>query len=161
MEAAPPLSARPIPAPDHPHSKKSASLCADGISRALIYVHCLASCRWALLRSVCLVFTPSHQVFLGIGKMPLGLVSSRLNSPGSLSLPSHVRCSKSLTTFVALCCTLPSKSMSCTGEPSTGPSTPGVSHQGGAEGKDHLLQPAGDALPQAAQEAVGHLRHKC
>ena len=98
----PPLPAQPIPVFDHPHSKKTVFLCSDRISCALICVHCLMSCHWALLRRVCLVFIPSHQVFLCIDKMPLSLVSSRLNSPGSPSLSSCVRCSKPLISFVTL-----------------------------------------------------------
>ena len=43
---------------------------------------------------------------------------------------------------------------SCTGEPTTGPSAPDVSHQCWAERKDHPLWPAGNALPNAAQDDV-------
>ena len=40
---------------------------------------------------------------------------------------------------------------------SMGHCTPDVSHQCWVEGKDHLPQPAGNALPNTAQEAAGFL----
>lgn len=48
-----------------------------------------------------------------------------------------------------------SNSFSFTGELSTGPGTPDVSHQSWADGKGDLPQYAGNALPNAAQDAVG------
>lgn len=41
-----------------------------------------------------------------------------------------------------------------TGDPRPGPSTPDVSHQGSAERKDHLLQPASNALPNATRSSL-------
>ena len=56
-------------------------------------------------------FTPSHQVFIHIDKIPLSLLFSRLSCPSSLSLSSCERCSSALI-FVALHWTCSGKSMS-------------------------------------------------
>lgn len=45
--------------------------------------------------------------------------------------------------------------LSCAGEPWTEPNIPHVSHQCSLEGENHLPEPAGNALPNAAQEAAG------
>lgn len=49
--------------------------------------------------------------------------------------------------------------VSCTGQPSTGPSTPDVSHKGCVERKDYVPQPAGDSLSNGGQEAVDIICH--
>lgn len=49
-----------------------------------------------------LLFTPPHQVFLCIIKIPLNLLFSRLNSSSSVSLSSCIRFSNPLTVFVVL-----------------------------------------------------------
>lgn len=50
--------------------------------------------------------------------------------------------------------------LSCSGDPRTGASTPDVSHERWAEGKDHLHQPIGHGLLFPAQDAVGLHCHK-
>ena len=47
--------------------------------------------------------------------------------------------------------------LSCSGEPSTGHSTPELASPRRAEGKDLLPRPAGSALPSAAQDTTGPL----
>lgn len=50
-----------------------------------------------------------------------------------------------------------SSCFSCTGEPTTECNRPDVSQQGWDEGKGPLPWPAGNALPNAAQDTAGHL----
>lgn len=50
--------------------------------------------------------------------------------------------------------------LSCSGDSRTGASTPDVSHERWAEGKDHLHQPIGHGLLFPAQDAVGLHCHK-
>lgn len=45
--------------------------------------------------------------------------------------------------------------LSCTGDPWIGPTTPAMPHLRWVEGENHLPLPAGNALPNAAQEVVG------
>jgi len=45
---------------------------------------------------------PPHQVFIHVGKIPLSLFFSRLNSPSSLSLSAYERCPGPLIIFMAI-----------------------------------------------------------
>jgi len=74
--------------------------------------------------------------------------------------PSGIYLSSPFIIFVPLHWICSSPWLSCTGKPRTGPTTLDVLHQCWAEEKDHLPWPAGDAFPNAAQDAVGHLRCK-
>lgn len=92
-----------------------------------------------------------HQVFIHSDKIHQTLLFSRTNRLSSPSLSSnwwHSRPLSSSPPFAALAAVCPC--LFCTEEPSTGPSTQGVPHQGWAEGEHHLSRPAGDPLPSVA-----------
>lgn len=92
------LPGKPVPVFGHPHSKKTTFL----IFR--ICAHRFLRCEWAPLRRawLCLLYS-SHLVFIHINKTPLSHLFCRLISLTSLSLSTYVRCSSTLTIFVALC----------------------------------------------------------
>lgn len=79
----------------------------------LVHAHCLWSFLWApmgrvWLHLLCTLFlppTPPNQAFVQIDKIPLSLLLSRLNSPGSFTLSSYDKCSKPLIIFVDTCWT--------------------------------------------------------
>ena len=76
-----------------------------------------------------------------------------------LSLSSYERYSSPLIIFVILRWTCSTTSMPLLYWGAQH-STPGVSHQGWVEGKDRFPRPAGNALPNTAQESVGRLCDK-
>lgn len=121
-------------------------------------VHCLPSCSWVPLRRVWLhrlYPLPQNCVFKYTDKTPsTSIPSSVLSSPSSLSLSVYTRCCKPLM-FMALCPTHCSRYPSSLEKPSTRHGTPDVMRRG----EDLLIQPAGNALPNAAQDTVG-LGHK-
>ena len=80
-----------------------------------------------------------------LSRSPLTSPFSRLNSPSLLLVCQILQHLNPPPVYPYL---------SYSGEPRTGPSTPDVSPQCWAEGKYHLPQPAGNAPPNAAQEAV-------
>ena len=101
--------------------------------------------------------THSHYVAVDSNKiLLLSFLYLKLDKPISLSISSHAMCfSLSPDHFCGHLLVCPC--LFCTGEPRNGHSTPHVSHQGWAEGKDRLPWPAGNALPNADQDAVGLL----
>jgi len=93
-----------------------------------------------------------HQVCIHVDKIPLSLLCSTLLIWQILQSLYH------LWSFAGLTPVCPC--LSYTGEPSLGPSTPSVSHQGFAEWKDHLSWPSSNANPNATQDGSmfqGHI----
>lgn len=90
--------------------------------------------------------------YLVTDKIPLSFLSSQLSSPSLRSLCSSEKWSNhliiSLGAFDGLAAVCPYW------EPSTGLSVPVLSDQGSAEMKDHLTWPAGNSLPDAAQDNI-------
>lgn len=102
---------------------------------------------------------PSPIKYLGTTRWScLSLLLSRLNSLGSLSLSSCVRCSSPLISS-ACCWPRSNKFMSPLywGELRTGCSSPDVSYKCWVEGQDYFPQPAGYTPPNEAQDLVGYL----
>ena len=88
-------------------------------------------------------------------KIPLSLLTSKLSNTRSFSLSSCDRCSNPLITFMAVCWTRSSMSISFLyWKAHYGPSTPDVSHQCWIKGKDQLLWLAGNTLSNTAQGAI-------
>lgn len=110
-----------------------------------MHVYCL-SFYWAPLRRVCLsLLTSLIRYSYTSVRFPQSPLFSWLNSPSSPRLYSQKRCYSSLSISVAFHWLSPLNSwFSCSGELRTGQSSPGVSHQCGAEEKDLLPQPAGN-----------------
>ena len=108
------MSRQPVPAFNYLHSKKALLSILPVFSA---YAHCLWPFHGIPLRRVYL-----HPLYF-----PLSLC--QINSSLSLSLSFYVRCC-SLIIIVALYWAPSSMSISCTGEPSTGHSTPDVASPG-------------------------------
>lgn len=120
------------------------------------HVHCLLSCFFAPL-ILSILLSPSgiyaHWLLL------LWLLFPRLSCVSTLKFSLCVRCSKFLIIIMSHHWILSpaSSCFSCTGEPTAECNRPDVSQQGWDEGKDPLPWPAGNALPNAAQDTAGHL----
>ena len=153
------LSGQPDPVFDHQYNKKNSFVCSSAIS---ICAYCILSCHWASLRRVWLnlLYVLSSSGIYTLIRFPLSFAFSRINSLSSLSISWYCWCSEASVMLVALCRTVASMSTPFLySKPSTGPSTPDVSHQCCTEGMDHPTRPAGNS-PNAAQDAIGLLYHK-
>uniref|UniRef100_A0A8C3PR01 Pre-mRNA-splicing regulator WTAP n=1 Tax=Calidris pygmaea TaxID=425635 RepID=A0A8C3PR01_9CHAR len=118
----------------------------------------MQECTWAPLRRVWLhlLYSPPREVFMHIGKIPLNLLFSRLNSPSALRLCLYVRCFNPLIIFTAFRWPHPNITMSpilgdiVLGSPELDPVLQ-MSHQCRVERKGHLPRPVGSTPPNAAR----------
>lgn len=93
-------------------------------------------------------FSPFHQMFIPVDKIPLSLLFSRLNSPISLMIPSCIRSFSLLIIPFAVFW------------PPGCPSVQAVEIFLTKVQQRKNLLPVGNDLPYAAQEAIAHLCHE-
>ncbi|KAK4806181.1 hypothetical protein QYF61_001104 [Mycteria americana] len=89
-------------------------------------------------------------------RSPLSLLFSRLNSPSSLSRSSSDFCSRPFTSFVALLWT---RSSTSSGGPKSEHSIRGAASPVPSTGDNHCPSPAGHAIFDTSQDAIGFLGH--
>lgn len=117
--------------------------------------HPVPGCHWEESGSIVFIHYPKIGCLNTLIRFPpKNIPFSVLSSPSSLSLSVYTRCCKPLM-FMALCPSHCSRNPSSLEKPSTRHGTPDVMRRG----EDLLIQPAGNALPNAAQDTVG-LGHK-
>ena len=150
------LFGQPVPVLGDPHSEKV----FPDVQRESSVFWCVHTAsgpprhHWKVAGSV--FSAPSLQEFIYIDEIPLSLLFSRLNSPSSLSLPSH----EMLKSLNHLCGPLLDSlcpCLSCTGELITGPSTPAVAPKVLNKGVGNVPWPAGNTSANEAQAVVGLL----
>lgn len=146
----PPCPRQPVPVLSYSQSKKSVSWYSEGASCVAVCAHCLwAPLKRDVLHLLCVFPSGFFAYFDKVLKNLLQAEQAQLSV-----FPSHVRCSSPLITFVALCWTLSTMSISlfCWGGQNwTQQSRHGLTC---AEQRGRISWPAGNTPAQAACELV-------